>query len=141
MTAANAPKESNHTMTTPNIPDPLDHWEVLRIATPEESQYLRAHSPASLLSHEAQWVTYKDPDTGELVSHFRGPTFHGEKVSVSLERRSGAGCSVGVIAHFNNGLQMTNCGAIAHESGTIELIPREPGPYMITLTLSPFAAD
>ncbi len=125
------------------IPDPLDNWQVLQVSTPNEPEHIAAPDgcPASFLSHEAQWHTYKDPDTGEQVTHFRGPEFHGEKISVELERRSGAGCSVGVIAHFNDGFQMRTCGAIAHESGTIELVSDKPGNYVITLTLQAFAAD
>ena len=120
------------------MPEPLDSWQLLSVRTPETPEQLITPGgcPATVLTHDAQWLEGTDPDTGEPTSTFTGPTFHGSKLTLNLERRSGAGCGVGVVAFFDGGRVRQAAGVMVFESGIIELAPREAGHYVITLCLS-----
>ena len=120
------------------IPNPLDSWQLLSVRTPETEEQLVSPGgcSASVLTHEAQWMEGEDPETGEPTSNFVGPVFHGSKLTLDLERRSGAGCGCGVVAFFDRGGSRTACGVMVYGGGTVELVPREPGMYAITLCLS-----
>ncbi len=119
------------------MPQPLDSWQLLSVRTPETTEQLVAPGgcSASVLTHEAQWLA-GESEEGEPTSTFIGPTFHGTKITLNLERRSGAGCGVGVVAFFDSGGVRQAAGVMVYESGIIELEPREAGLYAITLCLS-----
>ena len=140
----------------------IDKWRVVQIQTPGYPPHNFEPVPASMLTHEAQWVNSIDSDTGEKTSFFVGPVFPGTEISLKFEADDGAD-PIQVTAMFNGfrpspvsarepSSELARCGpcppegtyerfmvgCIVEASGSITIAPMEPLQSEIWVYISSF---